>query len=210
MYKWVDEQGIIHYTDKLPPEAVNRGTVEITRQGVPVRKVDPALTPEQRRAREQEEERRRNAARQQEDVSRRDSALLASYASESEIDLSRNRALKTIDQAIESAQSYAEQLARRKMDLDQRVASYKGRQPPAVLERESETVNAELARQGELINTKKAERAAVVGRYDAEKARWRELAARTAAEQGNVASSSLAPAPAPVSTSASTAPASRK
>ena len=23
-YKWVDEKGVVHYTDKIPPEAVNK------------------------------------------------------------------------------------------------------------------------------------------------------------------------------------------
>jgi hypothetical protein len=26
-YKWVDDQGVVHYTDKLPPEAINKGNV---------------------------------------------------------------------------------------------------------------------------------------------------------------------------------------
>ena len=62
-YKWVDEKGVVHYTDKIPPEAVNKGNVELDKQGVPVKRNDPALTPEQRRAREVEEE-RAAAARQ--------------------------------------------------------------------------------------------------------------------------------------------------
>jgi hypothetical protein len=205
-YKWVDEQGVVHYTDKMPPEAVNRGTVELTKQGVQVRKVDPAMTPEQRRAREQEEERKRNTSRQQEETSRRDSALLASYASEAEIELARNRAFNTIDSMIASAQSYSQELMRRKADIDKRLAPFNGKQPPAVLERENETVTTELARQSELINTKRAERAAVGSRYDAEKMRWRELAARAAGDQGSVASNVAAP-PTPTAAPASAAPA---
>jgi len=26
-YKWVDDQGVVHYTDKMPPEAINKGSV---------------------------------------------------------------------------------------------------------------------------------------------------------------------------------------
>jgi hypothetical protein len=50
-YKWVDDKGIVHYADKMPTDAVNRGHVELDRQGIAVRKMDPALTPEQVRAR---------------------------------------------------------------------------------------------------------------------------------------------------------------
>src|SRR4030095_9995547 len=55
-YKWVDDKGVVHYTDKLPPEALNKGSVELNKQGIPVKKNDPALSPEQRRAQEAEEE----------------------------------------------------------------------------------------------------------------------------------------------------------
>jgi hypothetical protein len=50
-YKWTDEKGVVHYTDKIPPEALNKGNVELNKQGVTVKRTDPALTPEQRRAR---------------------------------------------------------------------------------------------------------------------------------------------------------------
>lgn len=199
-YKWIDEHGVIHYTDKIPPEAVNRGAVEITKEGVPVRKVDPALTPEQRRARQQEDERKRAADRAQEEAARKDRALLASYATEGEIDLARDRTLRTIDAAIQSSISYSEQLAKRKAVTDQKIAAYKDKQPPAVLEREAETLDEELGKQAELVNAKRTERAAVTAKYEADKARYRELLARIAAANGG-ADAKVVAAPSPTSSS---------
>ncbi len=209
-YKWVDEQGVVHYTDKIPPEAVNRGTVEINKDGVPVRKVDPALTPEQRKAREQDDERRRALTRQQEDAARRDRALLASYANEAEIDLARDRSLKTIDAVVQSAIAYSEQLAKRKADIDQRIAAYKGKQVPAVFEREAETLTTELSRQAELISAKRSERAAVAAKYEADKVRYRDLAARLAAETGGTRTKMVSSTPAPASASTAPPAAARK
>jgi hypothetical protein len=94
-YKWVDEKGVVHYTDKLPPDAVDKASTELSKQGVPVNKTDKALTPEQRRAKEQEAEKAKENARLQEEIARRDRALVASYTSEAEIDLARNRSLQT-------------------------------------------------------------------------------------------------------------------
>ncbi len=105
-YKWVDDQGVVHYTDKMPPEAINKGSIELNKQGVAIKKNDPALTPEQRRAREAEEERARQVAKAREEIQRKDRALLQSYTTESEIDLSKKRALGTIDAQIQSAQAY--------------------------------------------------------------------------------------------------------
>jgi len=50
LYKWVDDQGVVHYTDKMPPEAINKGNTELNKQGITIKKTEPALTPEQRRA----------------------------------------------------------------------------------------------------------------------------------------------------------------
>src|SRR4030095_13870821 len=89
MYKWVDDKGGVHYTDTLPPEAVDKASVELNKHGVPVKKTDKALTPEQRRAIEQDAQRQKQLARQQEELARRDRALLSSYTNEAEIDLAR-------------------------------------------------------------------------------------------------------------------------
>jgi hypothetical protein len=102
-YKWVDDKGVVHYTDKIPPEAINKGSVQLDKQGVTVRRIDPALTPEQRRVKADEEARAQQLAKERELVDRRDRALLSTYTMESEIDLARRRALSTIEQQIQSA-----------------------------------------------------------------------------------------------------------
>jgi len=182
MYKWVDEKGVVHYTDKMPPEAVDRGNVELSKQGVPIKKIDPSLTPEQRRAKEQEEERKRAIAKQQEDTARRDRALLASYTSENEIDLARQRALNAIESVMRSSAAYVESINKRKTEVQEKIATFKDRPVPPVLERERDSLNEELDRQREVLAIKRNEAAAVTAKYDADKARWREITAARAAE----------------------------
>ena len=177
-YKWVDDKGVVHYTDKVPPEAVNKGNVELNKQGVPIRKTDPALTPEQRRQRELQEEQQRLIARQNEEAARRDRALLSSYTTEAEIELSRRRGLQTIEGIIQSALSYSEQLAKRKVQLVAQRESYGDKPVPLAVERELASIEAESARQAELIAQKRREVVALEARYDADKKRWRELSAQ--------------------------------
>jgi len=174
-YKWVDDKGVVHYTDKLPPDAVNKGSVELNKQGIPTKRVEPDATPEQRRAREAEEERKRQQARVNEETARRDRALLASYTTESEIDLARNRSLATIDAVVQSALAYNEQLSRRRADILAKKAAYGDKPVPPSLQSELDGVNAEIARQADVIARKKSESAGVAARYDADKQRWREL-----------------------------------
>lgn len=174
-YKWVDDQGVIHYSDKMPPEALNKGSIELNKQGIPVKKNDPALSPEQRSAREAEEERTRQAARVRDQIQRKDRALLQSYTTESEIDLSKNRALGTIDGQLQSAQAYTATLNKRKQEISTRLAALGDKQPSQTIERELTNVNDELAKQAELIAAKHREITVVTARYDADKKRWREL-----------------------------------
>lgn len=199
-YKWVDENGVVHYSDKMPPEAVDKANVQLNKQGVPIKKTDKALTPEQRRAIEQDAERQKRAARQQEEIARRDRALLSSYTSEAEIDLARNRSLQTINNVVQSTLAYSEQLNKRKAEAEAKKVEYQGKPLVATIDREVESIDAELVRQADLIALKKRESEMVIAKYDADKQRWRELVATKAvAEPGKAAGVA---APAPVSTAA--------
>jgi hypothetical protein len=177
IYKWVDEKGVVHYTDKMPPEAVNKGSTVLDKQARPLKKIDPALTPEQQRARDAEEEQRRQQAKISEEIARRDRALMSSFTTEAEIDLARARALGTIDAQLEAAQNFSATLRKRKDEIDKKKSSLGDKPVPVAIEREAEATDTELAKQKRLIEQKQAERTAIVGRYDADKARWRELRA---------------------------------
>ena len=198
MYKWVDEKGVVHYTDKLPPEAVDKASVELNKQGVPIKKTDKALTSEQRRALEQEAENKKQTARQQEEVARRDRALLSSYSNEAEIDLARNRSLQTINSVVQSTLAFTEQLNKRKAEVEAKKVEFQGKPLEAALDRELESIDTELVRQSDLIAQKKRETEMVVAKYDADKQRWRELvAAKKVSDPGKSASASAKPAGTP-------------
>jgi hypothetical protein len=192
-YKWVDENGVVHYTDKMPAEAVDKGRVELNKQGVAVRKLDPAPSIEQRRAVQLEAERIKETARDREVAERRNRALLQSYTTEDEIDLARNRAVSTIDTQVQSSQAYSAQLARRRSEVESRKATLGNKPVPPALERELESIDSELAKQEVFLNGKKQEMAVVIARYDADKQRWREL--RTVADANAAAASGMVPTP---------------
>jgi len=183
LYKWVDDKGVVHYSDSVPPEAVNKGSVQLSPQGIQVKKVDPAITPEQRKAREAEQERQRDAARQQSETARRDRALLDSYTTGNDIDLAKSRATKTLQAALQSAQAYSAQLTKRKLALLERKAALGGKPAPADLERELAAADAELARQSDIIAQKNRQLVEVAARYDADKERWQALKGADAANR---------------------------
>lgn len=176
-YKWVDDKGIVHYADKMPTDAVNRGHVELDRQGIQFKKTDRALTADEVRARADDVERQRQEAKEREVLARRDRALLASYTREEDLDLARQRALTTIDGQMQSARVYAAALVKRQQEIIEKKQTYGNKPVPPVLDRELESVEAELVKTNALIETKKQESLGVAAKYDADKQRWRMLRA---------------------------------
>jgi hypothetical protein len=174
-YKWVDDQGVVHYSDKVPPEAVSKGATVLDKQGRPTKKIEPAPSPEQLKAKAAAEEQQRALAKSLEEQARKDRALMQSYTNEEEIDIARNRALATIDTQIKSAQSYSADLTRRQQALKKQKAGYGDKAVPIELERELNTVDVELTRQTALIKQKTEEIVAVNAKYDADKKRWGEI-----------------------------------
>ncbi len=179
MYKWVDEKGVTHYGDNIPPEYVRGGTVELNRQGRAVKRTAPALTPEQIRA--QEEERARSleeekAAREQK---RKDDALLATYTSLKEIDQVRARSVAAIESVMKGAQNRLAELKKRKTEIDALDAAKKPVGPQ--VRREQKSIEQELPVQQGLVEQKSKELQAVNAKFDAERRRFEELKLRETA-----------------------------
>lgn len=196
MYKWVDDKGVVHYSDRMPADAVNRASTKLSPQGIPVRKVDPAATPETLKAREAELEKQKDAQRQQQETARRDRALLDSYTTEADIDLARLRAMRTVDDALQSTLGFRSQLEKRRASLVERKTALAGKPVPADLERELASVDGELARQDELIAQKYKQIDEIKLRYEADKERWRQLSGRAPTSTSAARPPASAPAPA--------------
>ena len=213
VYKWVDDQGVVHYTDRIPPESVSKGATVLDKQGRSVKTIEPAPTAEQRKAIEAEAERQRDVAKANAEQARRDRALTQSFSSEAEIDVARARAVSTIEAQLTTIGAYIADMTRRKQNLEKRKAGYAGKPAPAALDNEISSVTEEVARQTALLAQKKEALVAVGQKYDADKKRWQEikLEQEEAAERQRAADLQKAAAPpAPVrSKSAAASPSSK-
>ena len=169
----------MHYSDKLPVEAVNRANSELSRQAITLHKTEQARPVAQRVAKsgDNDEQKLREAERERVLAMRRDRALIESYANEAEIDLAKSRAMATIDGQLQSAHAFVAQMSKRRRELEDKKPTFAPRPVPGAIVREIETIDAEVARQNELIAAKQKESAGVAARYDADKQRFRELRA---------------------------------
>ena len=175
MYKWTDDKGIIHYSDQMPQDAVNKGATVFDKQGRPLKKIEAAPTQEELRAKEAEEERLKSSGRLTQERARKDQALLQSYTSEQEIDFARTRAISTVDGQLKSAESYSTDLRRRQAEIEKQKVALAGKPVPAAMENELVSLANELGRQDGLIAQKRDEVASINARYDNDKKRWQEI-----------------------------------
>jgi hypothetical protein len=178
LYKWTDDRGIVHYSDQMPAEAVNRANQQLSKQGLTVHRTEPAKMPTQTVAKtEADEQRQRESERDKLLAARRDRAIMESYSNENEIELAKSRAVATIDGQVQSAEAYIEQMKKRRAELEGKKGTYAPRPVPGALVLEIESIDAEVARQHDFVATKKRESAAVAERYEADRQRFRELRA---------------------------------
>ncbi len=117
-YRWVDERGRVHYSDTLPPQAVEPAVLD--KQGRVLRRNSRAAgAPDKTQA-------EREAGQE-----RQDRALLSTYVHEGEIDLARERALAQERARLESLQAMLEQVRGRLARIEAEAAGHEkaGRRP---------------------------------------------------------------------------------
>lgn len=176
MYKWVDDKGVTHYGETIPPEYANKDRAELNKAGKIVNTQD-VLTPEERRAKDAADARKRAEDETALERKRHDKALVNTYSNVKEIDLARNRSLQQVDARIDSIGSQIKMTNDKLLGLnneaDARTKS--GRKVPPSLQEDIQETQERLNRLQQDLEKSKAEKAAVEARYDADKARYKEL-----------------------------------
>jgi len=182
VYKWVDEKGVTHYSDKMPPEYVNRGAVEMSKTGMTIRKTDPAPTAEQLKARAEEEAKKREAAKAEVEQKRRDVALLNSYTNEHEIGHVKQRNISVLEGVIATTQRRIGEMHSRRQELETERGSLEqqGKQIASAKQRELTSIEDQLPTMEEMVAQKSREIETLRSKYDGDLKRYRELTSQSA------------------------------
>lgn len=101
LYKWVDDKGITHYGEVIPPEYANKDRDSLKKSGLLEKRPEKA-DPEAIRAKEEAEQKRKIDSQAAVEQQRRDSALLNTYSNENEIDQARDRSLVLVAARVDS------------------------------------------------------------------------------------------------------------
>jgi hypothetical protein len=118
VYRWVDEHGVVHYGDTVPPKYARDQREMLNNEGVVVGHVDAEKTPAQLAA-EARAQAQRMAQKQ------RDYFLLSTYASVKDIESLRDERLSQLQAQQTAAQQYVESLQARLGSLESRAQQFK-------------------------------------------------------------------------------------
>lgn len=121
LYRWVDEDGVVHYGDSIPAEYAELERQVVNDHGITVDVLEAKKTEE-----ELAEERRQEELREAREMQRRaDQALLATYLSVDEILLHRDRRVELFQAQARVTELYLSNLKRRLDKLETEASKYR-------------------------------------------------------------------------------------
>jgi Domain of unknown function (DUF4124) len=172
-YRWVDEQGVVHYGDHIPPQYASQDRAILNSQGVEVGHLDAQKTPTEEAA----------AARAREALMKQkqhDAFLVSTYTSVKDIEALRNERLDQLKGQRAAAEQYVESLRVRLNSLQSRALTYRPyskdarRMPDDLAENLVRTVN-ELRVQSSALTAQGAQEAALRSQFQEDIERYRAL-----------------------------------
>ena len=120
IYSWVDDEGVTHYDDQVPPEYAEQNKDILNNRGIRVGYIQGRKTEE-----ELEAERKAQELQLQRDLQlRADKALLATYLSVDEIRLHRDRRVELFQAQSRVTELFLSNLARRLQKLEREALRY--------------------------------------------------------------------------------------
>jgi len=174
MYRWVDGNGRVHYSDTPPTTFQKSGGAEMSKQGVVIKRTQSEA---ERQAEAERLEAEKQAQMERQKQAQLDRALTQTYTNEAEIDLARDRALEHHKLAIRGAEIRAEAVKATIADLKARITAIEnaGKQVgPGLMAQLDQATRENLELKRTILNNEEAMQN-VRDKYAADKARFKVL-----------------------------------
>ena len=177
MYKWLDDEGEIHYGNSVPPEFAGKERRELNERGRTIKIHDAAKTPEEIAEAERLEAIRLEQERRVAEQARKDHVLLATYSSEDDMLKTRDGKLSAIEGLIQLTQRRITSMNRRMKQLTEDAADFErgGKPVPDVLTRQIDNIRTQTVENKSFILVKKQEQDEINLMFQEDIARFREL-----------------------------------
>lgn len=125
LYRWVDENGVVHYTDHIPPEHARQDRDVLNQRGIAVGFERGEISDEERAEIARRDQEEADRVRIREEEAARDRILLDTYLSVAEIEDLRDRRIELLDSQIQVTDLYLEELKERLAALQKEASRYK-------------------------------------------------------------------------------------
>jgi len=182
LYRWVDENGVVHYGDRVPPEYADRDRAILNPHGVVIATEEGALTKEELEALQRQREQEAAALNARAEIARRDRMLLETYLSVADIESLRDSRLEMLESQVTVTQIYLADLNERLTKLRADAARYKpysdredAPEIPEQLAREIENVETSIASYEQTIERTRDEQARLRAQFDSDIERFKQL-----------------------------------
>lgn len=184
LYKWVDDDGQVRYSDRMPPEQNKKEHQQLNSQGVVmstskerVVRSEESLAAEAEAKRKQEELEKEEAAIREAQY-KKDQVLLLTFSSEDELTNVRDDRIEVIDSVVrliqKSITTNEEQLAELQASAEQNYTS-QGNPVPGGLAQKIEHFERKIENRRTQMNLKIAEKEKINQQFALDLARFREL-----------------------------------
>ena len=185
LYRWTDKDGKVHYSDQVPPEAVDNARSELNEQGITVKNTERALTEDERAARDAELAAAAEKARIEAEKARQDDMLLTSYPTEEALERAYQERFDLLDQTITSSRTAVQSQQKSLNDLLAHAASLEraGKPVPASVSQSIDLARRQLDEQGEYLGKREQERASLTEEHAAAVRHYREVKAAVETKQ---------------------------
>jgi YesN/AraC family two-component response regulator len=181
LYKWVDENGVVHYSDRMPPDLSKSAHQELDEHGIARHEVERAKSDEERMAEQveqsmQEQQRRAEAeklARQR----MRDQILLQTFTTERDLIITRDDRLNAVESIINLTLNNNKRLVSQIEETQDKISRTvnSGREIPENLAKQLENLNGQYEKNKEYIELKQKERQELDDSFTDDLQRFREL-----------------------------------
>jgi chromosome segregation ATPase len=177
MYRWVDGNGRVHYSDTPPTTYQQSGGAEMNKQGLVIKRTQSEA---ERRAEAERQAEQKRILVEQNKQAQLDRALMSTYTTEAEIDLARDRALEHHKLAIKGAEMRGKAVEDNLAELKTRIANIEkaGRPVGSNLKEQLDQATREQQELKRTIQSNEEAMTQVREKYAADKTRFRELSGK--------------------------------
>lgn len=178
-YKWVDEQGRVHYSDTVPPAAAGQERQVKSASGQTVQTIEPPPTRQQLEAKQRAHDKATQAEHRRRAQEEYDRTLLLTFSSAQEIKTARDDRLRAVTAQIELIQQRLDKLQARLREQQRKAVHIErtGQGDPTPVYEEIKQLQQHIDDNGTFIERKLGEQQRIRQEFARDMARYRELMA---------------------------------